>query len=140
MTPDIEKQFFAALTEWQNIKAQLAAMTPLVLREKQIREQVFGFAFPTPKEGTNKYDLPASWVLEGKLQIARTIDEAVLSVVKERLRAEGFNADPIVRFKPEVAVKEYKAMPEAQRLIFDTCLTIKPQLPSLALIPPKEPK
>lgn len=131
---------FEKMNLWQEKVRQIQEQAHLVIEERQLRQEVFALAFPTPKEGTNNADLPEGWTLKGTLKIDRKIDEAVLPQVKEQLRALGFNPDPVVKYKPELVTKDYKAMPEEIRKVFDTALTIKPALPTIELAPPKEPK
>lgn len=129
--------FFAKLTEWQNKVAQIEAQAHLTVEERKLRAEVFALAFPKPAEGTNNEELPQGWKLKGTLKIDRKLDEAALPAVKEAIRAMGVNPDPLVKYKPELALKDYRALPPEVMKVFDTCLTIKPALPSIELVPPK---
>lgn len=126
--------FLAKLTEWQAIPGQIAA---LQAQEKRLREELFGMAFETPKEGTNNATLPDGWKFKGVLRINRSIDKAALPSVMQTLRGMGFNPDPLIEYDPKLVDKEYKALPENIRQVFDTALTIKPGLPSVELVAPK---
>lgn len=129
--------FFAKLTEWQNKVAQIQAFAVNIEQERKLRQEVFAMAFPKPAEGTNNEELPEGWKLKGTLKIDRKFDEAALPAVKEAVRAMGFNPDPLVKYKPELELKLYRAMPPEVMKVFDTALTIKPALPSIELVPPK---
>lgn len=132
-----DPEYLAKLTLWQQTKAQAEQ---LVATEKRLREELFSVAFPAPVEGTNNVDLPEGWKLKGVLKINRTLDEAALPAVMDAVRGMNFNSDRLVRYKPELALKDYKALPENVRHVFDAALTIKPGLPTIELVPPKEKK
>jgi hypothetical protein len=129
-----DPDYLAKLTLWQQTKAQVEQLTAT---ERRLREELFGAAFPAPIEGTNNAELPEGWKLKGVLKINRTIDEAALPAVKEAVRGMNFNPDPLVKYKPELVLKDYKALPENVRHVFDAALTIKPGLPTIELVPPK---
>lgn len=126
--------FLAKLQEWQAIPAQIAA---LQAQERKLREELFSSAFPTPKEGTNNAALPGGWRFKGEFKINRSIDKAALPAVLDAIRKVGFNPDPLIEYKPELVAKEYKALPDNIRHMFDSALTIKPGLPQVELVAPK---
>lgn len=130
----------ALLRDWNTAVAQVAACKPIITQEQELRKAVMAEFFPVPKEGVNSLDMGQGWTLKGIYKIDRKVDEAALPAVKEKLRELGVNADTLIKYKPEVAITIYKALPEQARLIFDTALTIKPGSPTLELIPPKEKK
>ncbi len=129
-----DKEYLAKVAEWAGLGPQLWA---LKAREMELRKELFAFAFPNPLEGTNKADLPENWLLKGTYKLDRSVDEAAFNAIKDQLRAININPDPLVRFKPELAVRDYKALSEQARGIFDQCLLIKSGAPSLELVPPK---
>lgn len=129
-----DPDYLAKLTLWQQTKAQAEQFTAT---ERRLREELFSAAFPAPAEGTNNIDLPEGWKLKGVLKINRTLDEAALPAVMEAVRGMNFNPDPLVKYKPELALRDYKALPENVRYVFDAALTIKPGLPTIELVAPK---
>jgi len=129
-----DPDYLAKLALWQKTKSQVDQLSA---NEKRLREELFGVAFPTPVEGTNNVDLPEGWKLKGVLKINRTLDEAALPAVMNAVRGMNFNPDPLVRYKLELALKDYKALPENVRHVFDAALTIKPGLPTIELVAPK---
>lgn len=129
--------FLAKLQEWQTAQTQAARWK---LTEMQLRQELFGFAFLSPVEGTNKVSLPHGWTFSAKHKINRTIDQAALPAAQEQLRVMNVNADELVKYKPDLVVSKYKLLSEAARLIFDQALTIKPGSPEIELVPPKEKK
>lgn len=129
-----DREYLAKLSEWQGVATHLAT---LKAREMELRKELFAFAFPSPLEGTNKVDLPAGWLLKGVYKLDRSVDEAAFNAIKDQLRAININPDPLVRLKPELAVRDYKALSDQARAIVDQALIIKPGAPSLELVAPK---
>lgn len=129
-----DPEFLAKLATWQQAKTQAEHFTAT---EKRLREELFSVAFPTPVEGTNNTELPEGWKLKGVLKMNRTLDPALLDTIKEAVRGMGFNPDPLVKYKPELVLKDYKALPDNVRHVFDGALTIKPGMPTIELIAPK---
>jgi hypothetical protein len=108
-----------------------------------MRLKIVALAFPEQKEGTNTLDLPNAWKLKAVVKIERKVDEAVLPAAKEQLQKMLINPDPLIRYKPELATKEYRELARTNdeaRKIFDMALTIKYGSPTLELIPPKQEK
>jgi hypothetical protein len=126
------------LAEWNAALNDLLACAPIVAKEKRLRAEVFALAFPSPVEGTNSTPLPQNWVLKGTYKLDRKLDVAVLPSVLQQLREQNVVADVLIQNKPELVVKQYKALSPENRAIFDQCLTTKPALPTLELVPPKE--
>ncbi len=140
MTDPVPNKYFF-LQQWQAKVTEIATHAHLIAEERELRQQVFAAFFPTPGEGTNTAELNEGWKLQGKLKIDRKIDEAALVTVMQVIRDQHkFNPDPLIRNKPELVLKDYKALPDEIRKLFDTALTIKPALPTIELVPPKEKK
>ena len=135
MTPD---ERMTLLRDWNTAVAQVVQCKPLILQEQELRKAVMAEFFPAPKEGVNSLDMGQGWTLKGTYKIDRKIDEAALPAAFAQLREIGFNADTLVKYKPEVATTIYKTLPDQARLIFDTALTIKPGSPTVELISPKD--
>jgi hypothetical protein len=45
--------------------------------------------------------------------------------------------EKLVKWKPEVSIKEYRLLTDEQRLLFDQVLVIKPGMPGLDIVIPK---
>lgn len=130
----------AKLAEWHAALVAAAAAKPLVEAEQALRKEVAKLFFPDPTEGTNSTDLAQGWKLKLTHKIDRKVDEAALAAVKEELRKLDINPDPLVRFKPELDTKAYKALKlvnEDATKIFDQALVIKESSPTLELVAPK---
>jgi hypothetical protein len=124
----------------KEIRALAEAMAPIVEEEKMLRALIVSVAFPKETEGTHDIDLANGWKLKAALKLDRKVDEAALPAVVAQLQKMQVNADVLLRVKHEVEVKQYRQLTEEQRKVFDQMLTIKPQTPTLELVPPKEAK
>ncbi len=126
------------VAEWYAAQKQVAEIAkPLVAREMLLRRLVLATVFINPKEGTNKEDLPEGWQVKLGYTIDRKVDKARLTTVNEEMRTLGVNPDKLIRWTPELEVKEYRGLTEEQRKVFDQALQIKPGTPTLELVPPK---
>lgn len=132
----LDNKFYEKLNQWQAVVATIKTVVPLIEQEKAMRQELFGDAFPAPKEGTNNLELMDGWKLKGTLKIDRKIDDAALPAVMEAIRGMGVNPDPCIERKPSLALKAYKALPPEIQKVFDTALTIKPALPTIEVVPP----
>jgi hypothetical protein len=85
-------------------------------------------------------DLDQGWTLKLTHKIDRKVDEAALPAVQEQLRLLEINPDPLVKMKPDLDTKAYKALklvnPDAAK-VFEQALIIKPASPTLELVAPK---
>lgn len=127
----------AMVGRWWEIKQALKEAKKLAAEEKALRQALFTLFFPAPREGINTRELPAGWKLKGKYKLDRKVDEAALPAVLKEMREKGISCDDLVRYKPELATKEYRNLTETERDLFNTALTIRPALPELEIIPPK---
>ena len=123
------------LQEWYSIQEQLKK---LKAREALLRKAIFEHYFPDPKEGTSSTDIGNGWSLKGKHVVNRDIDEAALGVFKNSEKAELVAVDSIVRYKPELKLREYKQLTEEQKHLVDNFLIIKPGMPQLTIVEPKK--
>jgi hypothetical protein len=119
---------------WYEMQEQLAK---LKVNEMLLRKRIVAKFFPTPKEGVNSHPLEAGWVMKADCGIDRKIEEAVLTTLKPAFKEAKISVDKLVRWKPELAVKEYRALNEEQRHLFDQALIIKPSSPQLEIVLPK---
>jgi hypothetical protein len=134
-------EFLLLLKEWTELKQRIETeCKPLIEQEMALRKTIFTQAFPKPTEGTNSEDLPEGWVIKGVYKLERKIDPDVLPAIRAELQKQEVNLDTLIRWKPELETKAYKALNETARAIFDNALTIKPSSPTLELHPPKPVK
>lgn len=106
--------------------------------ELDLRLKLFAGAFPNPKEGTNTWKLPDGREIKGQHKINRTIDEAALPVTLQALREHGVgNADQLVRYKPELAKREWNALSDEAKLLFSPAVISTPGTPQFEVVTPK---
>jgi hypothetical protein len=130
------------LAEWYHLSNDLKLMKA---KESALRAKIFGFYFPNPKEGTNKFDLKdgTGAVLKATHVINRSVEPGSLDALKAAMHQDGSNLpklclDELIRYKPELAVSEYRKLTAEEALVFDQCLIIKPGSPSLEITIPKK--
>lgn len=125
----------AYLGNWVQAKRYLAQVR---LEEASLRHRIFGWLFPEAKEGTNSAPLPYGWSAKGVQNINRSIDPGQLQAIAPKLVEMGVNLSLLVEWKPELKTGVYRQLTDEQRLLFDTCLTIKEGSQELSLIEPKK--
>ena len=121
------------LVQWSKLAQDLKKIKA---REMELRKQLAKHYFPALKEGTNKAELGNGWGLKNKHTITYKCDEASFPAVFEQL-PEG-SEDRLIKYKPEVVIKEYRKLSLKDQKIFDEALTIKPGSPALELVKPKQ--
>lgn len=122
------------LTKWYDLTKQLE-----VIKEAEItlRNKIFKGLFKDPKEGVNKVDLSEGWVLKADHKINRRVDEALLTTMSAQFREQGINPDVLVKWKPELAITEFRKLTETEHKLFDQVLTITPGTPQMEIVLPK---
>lgn len=125
------------LNRWYALSKELVE---LKAKEMELRKKIFAAYFENPVEGTNKSPLANGFHLLGKYPITRTVDQALLKVNMEHLRAKHINVDDIIRWKPELVIGAYRKLTQEQIHALDQCLDIKAGSPSLEIVFPKEAK
>lgn len=128
----------AILQEWKLWKDRTAFAQA---KERALRSLIISRHFPAPEEGSNNVELELgperTCKLTLKYPIERKVDEGTLDALIKAAHADPIpdmpvhpladvNFDKLIRRKPELAVKEYRGLPEDKRCLFDTCLIIKP--------------
>ena len=129
--------YLQMLAEWEEIVPRMKA---LVEKEADLRRKLFAGAFPNPSEGAtkNKHTLPDGRVLKGDHKINRKVDEAALPSVLEAMKAAGVaNADQLVRYKPELAKREWNSLSEEMKLLFSPAIISTPGMPGFEVIAAK---
>lgn len=125
----------AELEAWYTAQQEL---TKLRAKEILLRKAIFSKAFPSPKEGTNNYQLPDGYVLKGTYGLVRTVDEAVLDAQLKAMRKAAINTDKLFTYKASLSKSEYNMLTAEQQHLADQCLIIKPGSPSLKIEKPKK--
>lgn len=130
------------LLNWKNAKDALETAKAV---ELALRQQVIDVEFSGHKEeGTETHNLGEGWKVKAVFKLNYTVDKETiddaLTAIEETGPEGKFIAGRLIKFKPELAVSEYRLLcdehPEFKRIV-DAALTIKPGTPSLELVPPK---
>jgi hypothetical protein len=128
------------LKEWYALKQQLDELKG---KEVVLRQFIAAGLFPDPKEGTNTHPLNDGTGAVAKLThvINRAVQIERFEELEKSLQTDNnlpkLNLDNLVRWKPEVAVKEYRTLTDEERNLFDQVLVIKPGMPGLEIMIPK---
>jgi len=128
------------LKEWYALKQQLDELKG---KEVVMRQFICAGMFPNPEEGTNTKPLNDGTGAVAKMQhvINRTVQEEALEELDKALAADSnlpkLDLTKLVRWKPEVAIKEYRTLTDEERHLFDQVLVIKPGMPGLEIMIPK---
>lgn len=136
---------------WQDAKANLDVWQA---HERALRVAAFDLMFEAPTEGVNRvdlsdgYSLKASYPYSYKLTNKEAATEKALDAITEISQQAGFIADRLVKWEPEISIKEYKALnpgnpaaqsPEQKAILalLAPVLTIKPGMPQFEIEVPK---
>ncbi len=122
------------LNLWYKLTEELARVK---VAEMELRKKIFGAKFPSPVEGTNTIPLTEGWVLKGQYKIDRKVDEAAVVALTPVLKEHKIPIKELIIYKPELAIREYRNLDEAQMAIFNQVLLIKPGSPSLEIVKPR---
>ena len=136
----------ADINKWYELQAQLKS---LKASEMLLRTKIYKGLFKDPVEGTNTIPLAEGWVMKAKRVIQRDIDVAALTINSanpdgqlghSRLELAGINVAALVKWKPELVLKNYRELTDEQKLIFNDCLVIKDGSPALEIVLPAKNK
>lgn len=133
--PSTGDAYMDMLAEWEAVNETLSAVKE---RELDLRLKLFAGAFPNPKEGTNTWRLPDGRELKGKHNINRSINEPLITATLAAMREHGVaNTDALIRYKPELAKKEWNSLSDEAKLIFSPVITAVPGTPGFEVVTPK---
>lgn len=129
------------LNEWYRLSQELARIKNA---EMLLRTKIFRGLFENPVEGTNKHNLAEGWVLKATHTIRRDVDMGSLQAYTtqnpetnmSKLTEVGINPELLFKWKPELAVREYRKLSEEQRKVLDNVLIIKDGSPGLEIVLP----
>lgn len=121
----------AYIQEWRNLVAWLATGKA---REKELREYIASQAFPKEANGCFTAGTQNTTVTAGgsnfraKLSAKNnyTVLEEMIAPVWAEAQLTTEEATGLIRYKPELGMKAYKALPDAKRAIVDKMLSVKP--------------
>lgn len=125
-----------AIAEWWRVDQHLADVKA---RELELRKRIFAEAFPSPTEGSanNKLPLSEGWILQGDYKINRSVDEAVVTSLRNMGPNVAALVDSVIRWKPEIRLKEWKALAQEDKILLSDLVVEKPGTPALEVKLPK---
>ena len=98
---------------------------------------IFKDFFPNANEGSNKaYDdalRGAEFRIVAKVPVTRDIAVGVLEALMPQLREKGIHVSKLIRYKPELELKEYRKLTAEEMHLFDQCLIIKEGTAAVAI-------
>jgi len=129
------------LKEWYALKQQVDELKG---KEVVLRQFIVAGLFPDPKEGTNTHPLNdgTGAVAKATHVINRAVQVEQLEELEKSLETDNnlpkLDLDKLIKWKPEVAIKEYRTLTDEERHLFDQVLVIKPGMPGLEIMIPKK--
>lgn len=124
--------YLAMLDKWAGVAARLSSLRD---EEADLRRLLFAGTFPNPTEGTQTHTLPDGRKVKGQHNITRKLDEAALPATLAAMREAGVaNADVLVRYKPELAKREWNTLSNENKLLFSKAVIAVPGMPTLEII------
>lgn len=137
--PNFDAEYYILLGEWR-VKA--SALGTLKDDEMTLRKLLCDLTFTAPKEGSNVHAFGAGkkvpkWTMTHV--ITRKVDPDAINACLEVLRTTiGPAADETVRWKPELAIKAYKALTGEQQALLAPAITTAEGSPQLKYTQPDE--
>ena len=130
------------LTESQKTKAARldwlqTEIAKLKVEEAALRNDLFARVFTKPKEGAgNKAELPGGYIMQATHKINRKVDQ-----VETQKLFDGDNTKDLAAgvFKATYSLKlaAFKALSDADKLLFSEAVTEKPGMPTVVFKQPK---
>lgn len=130
------------LKEWDAVKNKILPLKeqldPLVAQERAIRKQIVD-SFEHKSEGSkNELGLANGYTLKMNYKLKREIDEPALKNLYKELEEAAVPVDMLIKQKPHLELKIYRALSEDQKKVVDKALIIKEDTHTVEIIPPKE--
>lgn len=129
------------LKEWDAVKNKIAPLKeqldPLVAQERAIRKQIVD-SFEQKQEGSkNEIGLANGYTLKMNYKLKREIDEPALKNLYKELEEANVPVEMLIKQKPQLELKIYRALTEQQKEVVDKALIIKEDSHSVEIIAPK---
>lgn len=121
------------LKAWQHSQQQVKEWQE---KERECRDAIVKALFSAEKdEGTETVDVGEGWKLKAtkKLNYSLNNKDGQVTAIVSTWPAMA----QLVRWSPELNVKDYKKLDDQTKEVFNGCLTIKPGAPTLEVVAPK---
>lgn len=133
MSKIITQQTKELINAWHETTKQIAI---LKRKESDLRDELVEALFPNRTEGTHRRELGAGYDIVATQRYTREVDnQALRRVLREFPKGAKKN---LIKTSVSLIKKGYDALDDKHKAIFDKCLTIKPQKPSLRIDEPKD--
>lgn len=139
---DVQKETEVSYDDLVKLFEMQQQLATLKAAEAMLRKRVFAHYFPAPTEGSADNKVPLNdgtgAIIQGTHVLNRKVDEGELEKLKEAINADGSNLpklkfSKLIKWKPEVAIGEYRKLSDEDRLVFDRCLVVTPGMPSVEI-------
>lgn len=135
---DAKELYYETLDAWRQDVITLASIKE---REMRLRLLLVNLTFTDPTEGTNTHlfgDNRKAAKLTMTQPISRKVDPAAIKQCLDELRkTRGDAVDELIRWKPDLAVTEYKALTPEEQAILAPAITSAPGTPQLKFVAAK---
>lgn len=122
---------YQRLQAWWRQSVQLRALKVAEVLE---RKDIVRFYFAKPQPGVNRFEMSFGYDLVFKNYTDYTVDEAAFTQVKATdWKKHKVDPDALVRWKPELVVREYNALSTEQKRFVDEFITSKESTPQLSI-------
>lgn len=115
-----------------------ALLKELKTVEMEQRKQIAEKMFPDAKNGTNKHELGAGYVLKYVCGEETKLDPTVFELLRPDLPEHVI--DKAVKFTPSLIAKGFKDLSMEDREKLEDALVTKPKSPTMEIVAPKEEK
>lgn len=127
-----EKQIRAWIAEWTELKESIGLLRA---QESALRARIVNECFGELSEGINRAVATGLEIVVHH-EVSRKVDETIVDSPKfaANCRAVKLSLDALIRYKPELNLRDYRKLTEQQLRLFDNCLVIKPGSDKLEII------
>lgn len=120
----------------QNWYVEQQALKKAKSAEHLTRTRLAAFYFPAPVEGTNRLDVGLGFDLKMVHSFNYKVDEADLdNVSADKIKELELPWEELFVYKPELNIKAYRALTDAQRAFVQSIIEIKEGSPQLEVVP-----
>lgn len=135
----------ALLADWKRAKEALDVAKATETQLRGMVVEVFSQETDPMKSGVENVEVGWGYKLKIDHKLNYKLDNAddcaklnsVLNVIETSMTGGNIIADRLVKWKPELALSEYKLLSPANKALIDAVLTVTPASKSVELIAPK---
>lgn len=110
--------------------------------EMEQRTHLFNILFPSPKVGTNNFDLGKGYKVKGVHGYTNSLDKAAFELMQAEIANLSQEDQQLIReavkWEPSLVAKGYKNLSDTAKEVFDEAVVTKPKAITLELVIPKD--